>query len=875
MIRGITIAKPVLNIRKAARDNAMKVGAYKPNTQIEILEIVGDWGRSDKGWFLMRSVKTEQPIVENPPRKAKKTPKPVVDKNSSPIVNKTPESVVDKNLSPTANKSTAFVADEPFELYRTLHGTDRPDDYYLGPNYGSFDVASQLLALPRYGNKPAGFVLNTQQINYIKSINGNDAQKWSWLVDQAGTRKVLSEKTDGRIWIPVPICSGGNVVAVVEIKGNFARILTVPADEPIPDNLPDYLCHLWYGITKEGRIFIPRNGVHFPLLTQGSSAWVPLSGLERISTPSPDPKPKPDPNPIPVPVDPKPTPKPDPKPVNYTAPEAFELYITLHGTERPENYYLDVNLGSYDIASSLFSLPKYDPLPAGFVLSNQQVNYIKSINGNIESKWNWLVDKEGTGKILIDRDDGSIYLPNPLCSGGNVVAVVETKGDFARILTFPRKKSIPNNLPNYLLHTWYGVTKNGKIFIPKDGVRFPILAEGSSAWVPLSGLMKVSAPPPKPKPDPIPVDYIAPEAFELYRTLHGTERPENYYLDVNLGSFDIASSLFSLPKYDPLPAGFVLSNQQVNFIKTVNGNIKSKWNWLVDKEGTGKILVGQEDGSIYLPNPLCSSGNMVAVVETKGDFARILTFPRKRSIPNNLPNYLLHTCYGVTKNGKIFIPKNGIRFPILAEGSSAWVPLSGLVKASAPPPVPDPKPKPDPIPVDYTAPEAFELYRTLHGTERPENYYLDVNLGSFDIASSFFDLPKYDSQPAGFVLSNQQVNFIKIVNGNIKSKWNWLVDKEGTGKILIDQDDGSIYLPNPLCSGGNMVAVVETKGDVARILTFPRGKSIPNNLPNYLLHTCYGVTKNGKIFIPKNGIQYPLLAEGSSAWIPLNGLVKV
>jgi hypothetical protein len=262
---------------------------------------------------------------------------------------------------------------------------------------------------------------------------------------------------------------------------------------------------------------------------------------------------------------------------------------------------------------------------------------------------------------------------------------VETKGEFARILTVPADSPIPDDLPDYLLHTWYGVTKGGSIFTPKDGVRFPLLAEGSSAWIPLSGLVKVSDLPPvvpdEPKPDPIPVDYSAPEAFELYRTLHGTERPENYYLSVTLGSFDAASALFDSPGYDPQPEGFVLSNQQINYIKAANGNIPAKWNWLVDTEGTGgKVLTSMEDGSTYLPTPLCSGGNMVAVVETKGEFARILTFPRERSIPNNLPDYLLHTWYGVTKGGKIFIPKAGVRFPLLAEGSSAWIPLSGLVK---------------------------------------------------------------------------------------------------------------------------------------------------------------------------------------------------
>jgi hypothetical protein len=246
MIKGITTAIPFLNIRKAPSKDSMKVGVYKPLTQIEILEIVNGWGRSDKGWFVMRWVMT------NPP----------VDTPSPPPV------------------------DKPIELYRTLHGTQRPDTYYLGVNYGSFDVASQLLSLPKYGNKPPGIILNDSQVNYIKAINGNDPKKWSWLVDKAGTRKVLANNDDGRIWLPVPICSGGNVVAVVETRDEFVRILTVPADRPISDNLPPYLCHLWYGVTipeKGGKIFIPAGGVYYPLLAEGSSAWVPLSGLVKIS----------------------------------------------------------------------------------------------------------------------------------------------------------------------------------------------------------------------------------------------------------------------------------------------------------------------------------------------------------------------------------------------------------------------------------------------------------------------------------------------------------------------------------------------------------------------------------------------------------------
>lgn len=51
-----TVNASILNIRKSASLEAEKVGSYEKGTSIEILEISGDWGRTDKGWVSMEYV---------------------------------------------------------------------------------------------------------------------------------------------------------------------------------------------------------------------------------------------------------------------------------------------------------------------------------------------------------------------------------------------------------------------------------------------------------------------------------------------------------------------------------------------------------------------------------------------------------------------------------------------------------------------------------------------------------------------------------------------------------------------------------------------------------------------------------------------------
>ena len=46
-----------LNIRKEAKTSAEKVGEYKNGDKVTILEVSGEWGKTDKGWINLKYVK--------------------------------------------------------------------------------------------------------------------------------------------------------------------------------------------------------------------------------------------------------------------------------------------------------------------------------------------------------------------------------------------------------------------------------------------------------------------------------------------------------------------------------------------------------------------------------------------------------------------------------------------------------------------------------------------------------------------------------------------------------------------------------------------------------------------------------------------------
>ena len=56
--KGIVTASE-LNIRKEANTTSSVLGSYKKGDKVEILEVKGEWGRTDKGWVNMKYVKMD------------------------------------------------------------------------------------------------------------------------------------------------------------------------------------------------------------------------------------------------------------------------------------------------------------------------------------------------------------------------------------------------------------------------------------------------------------------------------------------------------------------------------------------------------------------------------------------------------------------------------------------------------------------------------------------------------------------------------------------------------------------------------------------------------------------------------------------------
>lgn len=54
-----TVIPETLNIRKQAKVESEQVGTYKKGDRIEILETLGDWGRTDKGWVHLDYIKMD------------------------------------------------------------------------------------------------------------------------------------------------------------------------------------------------------------------------------------------------------------------------------------------------------------------------------------------------------------------------------------------------------------------------------------------------------------------------------------------------------------------------------------------------------------------------------------------------------------------------------------------------------------------------------------------------------------------------------------------------------------------------------------------------------------------------------------------------
>ena len=54
-----TITATELNIREKGTTDSKSLGAYKKGDKVEILEVKGEWGRTDKGWISLKYVKMD------------------------------------------------------------------------------------------------------------------------------------------------------------------------------------------------------------------------------------------------------------------------------------------------------------------------------------------------------------------------------------------------------------------------------------------------------------------------------------------------------------------------------------------------------------------------------------------------------------------------------------------------------------------------------------------------------------------------------------------------------------------------------------------------------------------------------------------------
>ena len=60
-----TITGDKLNIRKEADIKSESIGHYNKGDKVEILEVKGDWGRTDKGWINLKYVKMDEAVKKN------------------------------------------------------------------------------------------------------------------------------------------------------------------------------------------------------------------------------------------------------------------------------------------------------------------------------------------------------------------------------------------------------------------------------------------------------------------------------------------------------------------------------------------------------------------------------------------------------------------------------------------------------------------------------------------------------------------------------------------------------------------------------------------------------------------------------------------
>jgi hypothetical protein len=193
--------------------------------------------------------------------------------------------------------------------------------------------------------------------------------------------------------------------------------------------------------------------------------------------------------------------------------------------------------------------------------------------------------------------------------------------------------------------------------------------------------------------------------LNLYRTLHPypathddfnwPARPDDYPMPAhdpiapNDGSFDVLSRLFINPNYTSDGGKIRLTENQWKAIQKKNNNNILFDKWAVGQNNISTRIMRWEDGYAYpvFHYPLTFGGNWVNVLETKGAYSRIETWPMTKDVPDNLPWYLWWRCWSVyvtAINPIRDAPLGGIATPAWMLGisytDSAWIYNAGLLK---------------------------------------------------------------------------------------------------------------------------------------------------------------------------------------------------
>lgn len=169
-----TVTADSLNIRKAAMVDSEKVGEYPKGTVIEILEVKGDWGRTDKGWVSLDYVKMD-------PSATVKTLKGTITA-SSLYIRKEPKK--------DAEAVGSYKKDDKVEILETKDGWGRTDKGWISMDYVKLDN-TKAKSVSEAGQ--SGIVTATGL--YIRKEPSTNAEALGWY--RQGDKVTILETKDG------------------------------------------------------------------------------------------------------------------------------------------------------------------------------------------------------------------------------------------------------------------------------------------------------------------------------------------------------------------------------------------------------------------------------------------------------------------------------------------------------------------------------------------------------------------------------------------------------------------------------------------------------------------------------------------------------